>query len=103
MRHFVATLQFSSQARDAYLTAQADAASAPPSHVELRARHVVYLDELRKTGSLICAGPSPDYQHGVIVLAAENEAGARELLNGDPYMQHGYFEEYNLIEFQRHL
>lgn len=103
MRHFVATLYFSASARHTYLAAQSGAAPMPPSFAALRERHVAYLNELMKGSSLLCAGPTPDYRAGVLVLAAESETAARQLLAADPYMVEHVFERYELLEFKRHV
>lgn len=102
MEHFVATVYFHADVREAVLAARSGGPPLSFSHVAIRDRHVAYLNALSQAGTVVCAGPTPDYRSGIIVLAADSEDAARELLEADPYVAHGFFERYELVEFERH-
>jgi uncharacterized protein len=51
--------------------------------------HFAYLQRLLRDGKLLLAGPSLDPAFGVIVLVAETEDEAWELVRADPSVQAG--------------
>lgn len=56
-----------------------------PLRAERREEHLAHLNTLRERGDLVAAGPFADLAGGLIVLRAEDEAAAWELVERDPY------------------
>ena len=52
-------------------------------------KHFAYLQELLRDGKLLLAGPSLDPVFGLIVLVAETEEEAWELVRSDPSVRAG--------------
>jgi uncharacterized protein YciI len=52
-----------------------------------REDHLAYLNKLKDDGALVIAGPYEDLTGGAIVLDAESQEAAEELVAGDPYTQ----------------
>jgi uncharacterized protein len=51
--------------------------------------HFAYLERLLREGKLLLAGPSLDPPFGIVVLVAESEQEARELVRADPSVRAG--------------
>jgi uncharacterized protein YciI len=77
-------------------TGPAWAADKPPPQQAYFREHSAHLRRLRDQGLLVLGARYGD--KGLVVLAAENEAAARALVEQDPSMQHGTFR-YELHEF----
>jgi uncharacterized protein YciI len=73
---------------------------APLDEVDAsRADHMAFLDGLEERGLLVTAGRQSPPAGGVVILAVDDEAGARELMAGDPYVQRG-LAEYSAVGWQ---
>ena len=62
---------------------------ASPEEDEVMGEHFAYLEQLLRDGRLLLAGPSLDPVFGVIVLVAETEDEAWELVRADPSVRAG--------------
>jgi uncharacterized protein YciI len=71
--------------------------------LEKRAPHrQAHLDGLavqKQTGVLITIGPTKDLTQVFGIYEAEDEATVRQLVEADPYWQHGIWTEYSLKEW----
>ncbi|UYM06583.1 YciI family protein [Solicola gregarius] len=56
-----------------------------PLRAERRDDHLAHLDALHSEGALVLAGPLADRTGGIIILSAEDEAAAQQLVERDPY------------------
>ncbi len=70
---------------------------AATTHFQDRMRpdHRAYLASLAEAGSLLASGPlqtDPARPSALLILRADDEAGVRELLSGDPFQKAGYVE-----------
>jgi uncharacterized protein YciI len=73
---------------------------APLDEVDrARGAHLAFLDGLEERGLLVTAGRQDPPVGGVVVLAAADEAQARELIAADPYVTGG-LAEYTAIGWQ---
>ncbi|MBD3880739.1 YciI family protein [Phormidium tenue FACHB-886] len=64
-----------------------------------RQAHLDRLAQLKAAGALITIGPTQDLTKVFGVYEAADEAAARQLVEDDPYWQHGIWTEYNLQEW----
>ena len=71
-----------------------------PLRAERRGEHLAHLERLESDGSLVAAGPLADLSGGIIVLRADDEAGARALVDQDPYTQLGVTRDRTLREWR---
>jgi uncharacterized protein YciI len=62
---------------------------ASPEEGQVMDEHFAYLRQLLSEGKLLLAGPSLDPVFGVIVLVAETEDEAWELIRADPSVRAG--------------
>lgn len=71
--------------------------------LEKRARHrQAHLDGLaaqKEAGVLITLGPTKDLTKVFGIYEAEDEAAVRQLVEADPYWQHGIWTEYSVKEW----
>jgi len=51
-------------------------------------------------GAVVAAGPLADLSGGIIVLRAEDEASAQQLVAQDPYTLHGVTKDRTLQEWK---
>jgi uncharacterized protein YciI len=66
---------------------------APLDQVDkAREGHLAFVDDLERAGVLVSAGRQDPPVGGVIILDAETEAEARELMAPDPYLLQGLAE-----------
>lgn len=63
---------------------------------EHRPVHRQYLNSLKASGRLVVAGPFTDDSGALIVYEADSVEEAEGLLQGDPFHQHGIFQQYQL-------
>ncbi|GIE96353.1 hypothetical protein Ari01nite_38180 [Paractinoplanes rishiriensis] len=59
---------------------------------QARSAHLAFLDGMEERGLLVTAGRQNPPKGGVVVLAVDDEAEARELIAADPYVQGGLAE-----------
>ena len=59
---------------------------------KVRDEHLAYLDTLEERGLLVAAGRQDPPVGGVVLLNVDDEAEARELIAGDPYVRRGVAE-----------
>lgn len=64
-----------------------------------RQAHLDRLAELKAAGTLITIGPTQDLTKVFGVYEADDEAAARQLVEADPYWQHGIWTEYEIKEW----
>lgn len=64
-----------------------------------RQAHLDGLAALKTAGQLITAGPTRDLKKVFVIYEAETEAIARQLVESDPYWQHGIWTEYQLYDW----
>lgn len=55
----------------------------------LKREHIAWLRRLEAAGQLVAAGPFLDRQGGLIIVTAEDDASARALADGDPFVRAG--------------
>ncbi len=73
---------------------------APLAEVDAaRVDHLAYLQELESRGLVVTAGRQDPPAGGVVILAADSEAEAQELISQDPYVLRG-LAEYRAIGWQ---
>jgi uncharacterized protein YciI len=65
--------------------------SGPPQDQPGWDEHGEFVDELIQKGIFVMGGPLADYSGSINVLENVDEAGARELLAEDPFVQNGVF------------
>ena len=63
---------------------------------EVRPVHRQYLAGLRDSGRLAISGPFTDDSGALIVYEAASAEEAEQILQGDPFYQHGIFLRYQL-------
>ncbi len=102
MRHFLVNVFYNRQFAEAQRQAKSGGAPLPESHEKIRVEHVACVENLAAQGTVLCAGPLLNGEGGMFVLAVESEEAARGLMEVEPYVVHGIFERYELIEFERH-
>jgi uncharacterized protein YciI len=61
-------------------------------------RHIDYLRQSARNGSLILAGPLRDQDRVLQILQADSRAAAEQVLFQDPFVSEGYFRTYELCE-----
>ena len=71
-----------------------------PERAARRPEHLEHLAKLHAEGSLLLAGPLADLTGGVLVLIADDEAAARELVDKDPYTRHGVTKDRMFSEWK---
>lgn len=64
-----------------------------------RQAHLDRLAQLKANGSLVTLGPTQDLTQVFGVYEAETEDAARQLVEEDPYWQHGIWTEYSIKEW----
>lgn len=62
----------------------------------VRPTHRAYLTQLHGSGQLLAAGPFLDDSGALIIYEADSAAAATNLIEGDPFHQHGIFVRYDL-------
>lgn len=67
--------------------------------LEVRPAHREYVHELFERGAIRMSGPLADETGAVLVYEAPDEAAARELVAGDPYVLEGVVREVSLREW----
>ncbi len=70
-----------------------------PLRSERRDDHVAHLERLRAEGALVAAGPLADRSGGIVILEAEDEAGAKGLVERDPFTQLDVTKDRKLSEW----
>jgi uncharacterized protein YciI len=63
---------------------------------EVRPVHRQYLAGLRDRGQLAASGPFTDDSGALIIYEADSREAAEQILQGDPFHQHGIFVRYQL-------
>jgi uncharacterized protein len=71
-----------------------------PLRSERRDDHLAHLERLKAEGALVAAGPLADLTGGIVVLEAEDEAGAQRLVEQDPYTRLGVTKNRTLHEWK---
>ena len=69
---------------------------------QVRDEHLAFLDGLDKQGKLVIAGRQNPPVGGLVMIDAETEEEARELMAGDPYLVRG-LAEYSATGFRPSL
>ncbi|HEY9638943.1 MAG TPA: YciI family protein [Coleofasciculaceae cyanobacterium] len=64
-----------------------------------RQAHLDRLAQLKAAGNLITIGPTQDLTKVFGVYEANDEAAARQLVEEDPYWQHGIWIDYDILEW----
>jgi uncharacterized protein YciI len=64
-----------------------------------RQAHLDGLAQQKESGVLITIGPTKDVTHVFGLYEADNEAIVRELVESDPYWQHGIWTDYSIQEW----
>ena len=75
---------------------------SPEEVDKVRGDHLAFLDSLVKSGKLVIAGRQDPPVGGLVMIDAETEEEARELMAADPYIQHGV-AEYSATGFRPSL
>jgi uncharacterized protein YciI len=76
---------------------------APVDEVDkVREAHLAFLDGLVQRGKLVIAGRQDPPVGGLVMIEADTEAEARELMADDPYLKHG-LAEYTATGFRPSL
>jgi len=70
-----------------------------PLRSERRDDHVAHLEQLRAEGALVAAGPLADRSGGIVILEAEDETGAKVLVERDPFTQLDVTKDRKLSEW----
>jgi uncharacterized protein YciI len=65
---------------------------------EMYERHIAYLRESSRSGSLVLAGPLKEQDRVLQVLQADSREAAEGILFQDPFVSEGYFRAYDLYE-----
>ena len=71
----------------------------PPDMASSRQKHYDYLNRLKREGKLYCAGPFSDLSAAVLIFKDTTKAGARRLIQGDPYWTDGHFTALDIREW----
>jgi uncharacterized protein len=64
-----------------------------------RQAHLDGLAQQKQSGTLITLGPTKDLTKVFGIYEAENEAIVRQLIESDPYWQHGIWTSYEVKEW----
>lgn len=64
-----------------------------------REAHLAGLAAQKESGTLITLGPTQDNERVFGIYEAEDEAIVRQLIEGDPYWQHGIWTSYEIREW----
>jgi hypothetical protein len=64
-----------------------------------RQAHLDGLQAQKEKGILLTIGPTQDLTHVFGLYEAEDEATVRQLIEADPYWQHGIWTEYEVKEW----
>lgn len=64
-----------------------------------RQAHLDRLRTLKETGQVLTIGPTVDLSQVFGVYVAPDQAAAQQLIEEDPYWQHGIWTEYTLKEW----
>jgi uncharacterized protein YciI len=71
-----------------------------PLRAERRDDHLAHLAGLERSGHLVAAGPLADLSGGIVVLRADDEAGAQALVDQDPYTRLDVTKDRSLREWR---
>jgi uncharacterized protein YciI len=77
------------------------APDAAETRVPLRERHLARIASLTAAGRIVVAGAYTDMSASLLVVRAEDEAAALEMVRQDIYMQHGVWVELRAKPFVR--
>lgn len=77
------------------------APDAAETRVPFRAEHLARAAELRATGTIVEIGAFTDVSGSVILVRAESEAAALDILRADVYMANGVWVELRARPFNR--
>ncbi|NJL47169.1 MAG: YciI family protein [Leptolyngbyaceae cyanobacterium SM2_5_2] len=66
-----------------------------------REAHLTGLQKLKEQGILLALGPTTDNTKVFGLYEAEDEATVRQLVEADPYWQHGIWTDYALYEWNQ--
>lgn len=64
-----------------------------------RQAHLDRLADLKATGAVFTIGPTQDLRKVFGVYDATDEAAVRQLIEADPYWQHGIWTSYEVYEW----
>jgi uncharacterized protein YciI len=64
-----------------------------------RQAHLDGLAVQKSNGTLVTIGPTKDLTHVFAIYDAETEAIVQQLVEGDPYWQHGIWTSYTIKEW----
>src|SRR5579872_7364911 len=67
---------------------------------KLLAEHITYLKNLRQQGFLPICGPKSDNKGGILIIRANSEKHAHEIISNDPFIKEGYYKKISIHEFQ---
>lgn len=66
---------------------------------ELLVMHVNYLKKLHKSGNLQLCGPMSNNNGAVLILITNSQEEAIKIIESDPFIVEGYYQEFYLEEF----
>jgi len=66
-----------------------------------REAHLQGLKQQQAQGILVSLGPTVDNSHVFGIYDAEDEATVRQLVEADPYWQHGIWTDYQVYEWNQ--
>lgn len=61
-------------------------------------KHVSHLRKLASAGSLFLCGPFQDNDGALQILLANSKEEATEMVNNDPFIKEGYYQNYTMHE-----
>jgi uncharacterized protein len=76
-----------------------DGPQAREKRTKLRPAHLERLNQLDRQGKLVLAGPFADRSGSLIIIEAESEEEARNIIRQDPYVEEGVFEKIEIRPF----
>lgn len=96
-----------------YMINGIDVANSLERRLSVRAQHIERLNELKREGRLILAGPNPaidsnepgdaGFSGSLIVAEFDSLASAQQWANDDPYIQAGVYESVTVKPFKKVL
>ncbi len=66
---------------------------------ELLINHITHLKRLKQSGNLLVCGPFVDDSGAMLVVQAESQEAAKNLIQNDPFIKESYYCDFSLTEF----
>jgi uncharacterized protein len=104
MNSFVVITTLSERFKQSYRKAISDAKSGStfklPEDIERsRDNHNKYLEQLKESGKLFCAGPFDDFESALLIFQNTPEDEVRRIMEEEPHTKNGFFTIWEVREW----